>query len=831
MGPFANLYRSIFAMDTINYYSPVAVAASFAATYVYDVCTIHKSQPIHPLSKRRRSFLCLSSAIAVSFVARAMEHAKNSSVANESSFVHNLSQTLLWITLCLAISSSTSLPSLPYLTTWLLSSLVEIIICATTYMLTAGGHTLPITDAQLGFQIATSILTFVLFILGLFTLQVGAKIELTEETQSLLGVGTESRSYSSEASHSDDEQAADNKSNDEDADEKELKAIRDKKLQERGGWAPYLATFSIFLPFIIPTKQLKLQLYVLTILVVTLLRRALNVLRPYQLGAIIDNLQRGQGIPWVNVSLWIAYTLLSSPNCGIGAINDFLQARLTAWSRQEIHLAAFDKVMSLSMSFHDSKESGEIIKAIEQAGSLSSLFRLLIADILPGTLDIVIAMWYIYHLLDIYATHIVIAVVIAFVFTTIHTSKLAAKALRNNTAAERDESKLVYETIGNWSIVSYFNRRQHETTRLGKVLREVSKTQVRINDFFTLMFGAHELCEQIGRFAVSLLAMYRISLGTLSVGSFVALESYWDTITQPLYNLEYSYREISSDMISAERLMQLFGTEVTVKEKPNAYKFDADKGEIEFQNVKFAYEGRDETITNLNFKAQEGQTIAIVGETGSGKSTMFKLLMRFYDIQSGKITIDGQDIADATISSLRDIFGFVPQDSVLFNTTIFDNVKYGRLDATNEEVYEACKAACIHDKIMSFPAGYQSKVGERGVKMSGGERQRIAIARVLLRSPRIVLLDEATSAMDSQTESKIQTALRRLIKGRTALVIAHRLSTIVEADMILVLDGGKVIERGTHHELVEAGGRYLELWAKQSAQGSDPEKSAEESES
>lgn len=816
-------------MDILNYSTPVAVAASFAVTYVYDVCTVHKSQPVRILSKRRIPFLCLSSAITISFVARAIEYARNSSAASESSFVHTLSQTLLWITLCLAISSSASLPSLPYLTTWLLTFLVEVVICGTTYMRLEDQHMRPTTDVQLGLQIITSILALTLFCLGLFTIQRCIRIELTEETQSLLRAGAEPRSYSSDASHSDDETTVDNESSSEDADEKELKAIRDKKLQEAGGWAPYLATFSIFLPFIIPMKQLRLQLCVLIILIVTLLRRALNVLRPVQLGAIIDNLQRGQGIPWINVSLWILYTLLSSPNCGIGAINDFLQARLTAWSRQQIHLAAFDKVMSLSMSFHDSKESGEIIKAIEQAGSLSSLFRLLITDILPGTLDIVIAMWYIYHLLDIYATHIVIVVVIAFVFTTVHTSKLAAEALRNNTAAERDESKLIYETICNWSIVSYFNRRQHETTRLGKVLCEVSKTQVRINDFFTLMFGAHELCEQVGRFAVSLLAMYRISLGTLSVGSFVALESYWDTITMPLYSLEYSYREISSDMISAERLMQLFETEVTVKEKSNAYRFDADKGEIEFQDVKFAYEGRDKTITDLNFKAQAGQTIAIVGETGSGKSTMFKLLMRFYDIQSGRITIDGQNIADATISSLRDIFGFVPQDSVLFNTTILDNVKYGRLDATNEEVYEACRAACIHDKIMSFPAGYQSKVGERGVKMSGGERQRIAIARVLLRNPQIVLLDEATSAMDSQTESKIQTALRRLINGRTALVIAHRLSTIVEADMILVLDGGKVIERGTHNELVKAGGRYLELWAKQSAQGSDPEMSAEES--
>ena len=251
--------------------------------------------------------------------------------------------------------------------------------------------------------------------------------------------------------------------------------------------------------------------------------------------------------------------------------------------------------------------------------------------------------------------------------------------------------------------------------------------------------------------------------------------------------------------------------------------------QVEHLSYDVLEEGKQsEILSDVSFTVKPGQTAAFVGETGSGKSTLLKLVMRFYDISSGKITIDGQDISDVTIESLRRVFGIVPQDSVLFNTTILENVRYGRLDATDEDVHEACRAACIHDKIMTFPKGYASRCGERGIKLSGGERQRIAIARVILKQPRIILLDEATSAMDSQIESKIQSALGTLMKGRTAFVIAHRLSTIVDADVIFVMDAGRIVESGTHDELLRQKGRYYLLWTKQSSSKSEREKNGQE---
>lgn len=292
---------------------------------------------------------------------------------------------------------------------------------------------------------------------------------------------------------------------------------------------------------------------------------------------------------------------------------------------------------------------------------------------------------------------------------------------------------------------------------------------------------------------------------------------------QPLSSLAYSWRRISSTLVDAERLLQLIQSKPSVENRAEASTLEVSAGRVEFKDVDFSYDSRKQTIQGLNFVAEPGQTIAFVGETGGGKSTTLKLLFRFYDVTSGSICIDGQDIRDVTLDSLREVIGIVPQDPALFNQTVMENVRYARLDAKNDEIIEACKAAAVHDKIMSFPDGYKSKVGERGVKLSGGELQRIAIARIFLKNPQIVLLDEATSAVDSSIESQIQAAFKKLSKGRTTFVIAHRLSTIMEADTIIVIDQGKILEKGTHDELLQNhAGKYSELWSKQTAgKGSD----------
>jgi ABC-type multidrug transport system fused ATPase/permease subunit len=319
----------------------------------------------------------------------------------------------------------------------------------------------------------------------------------------------------------------------------------------------------------------------------------------------------------------------------------------------------------------------------------------------------------------------------------------------------------------------------------------------------------------LGRLAATFLAAYRVSQGSATLGDFVTLTTYWRNVEGPVIRVSWSIRRVTSMLTDSERLLQLFQTTATIVDAPNAVELSIKDGEVEFDGVDFAYNARRATLSDVSFKAKSGQTVALVGETGGGKSTIMKLLYRYYDVQGGAIRIDGQDIRGVTLDSLRDSFGMVPQDPSLFNISIMENVRYARLDATDEEVKDACRAAAIHDKIETFPDKYESTVGERGVKLSGGELQRIAIARAILRQPKIVLLDEATSMIDAETEALIQEALKRLRQSRTTFIIAHRLSTIQHADLILVVHDGKVVERGTHDELFRMKGKYVALWSKQ----------------
>ncbi|RMZ91582.1 hypothetical protein DV736_g1176, partial [Chaetothyriales sp. CBS 134916] len=550
---------------------------------------------------------------------------------------------------------------------------------------------------------------------------------------------------------------------DEDSDTEEFLV---KKIQQRiekdGGWISYAREYLIFWPYIWPSRNVRLQTFFWLLVIITLAERAFNVLHPRQFGIVVDKLYsaaNGGAVPWREILLWIFYELLASESSGLPALNELLENRISNWSHLQLSVAAFDQVMSLPMSFHDSKDSGEIIKAVEQASSLNSLLRTLLLDTVPFLLDMVIACWYVTVLLDAYATLIVIAVGIAFCFVTYHIGIIMKHARRASTIYERAESRILYEKVSNWATVSYFNRRTYEQRNLADTVSKSAKAKQWDNDVSIYMFGAQELCEIVGRLMLTLLAAYRIVMGTISVGNFVALESYWTDITTPLWMLAHSYRQLSSDLVDAERLLELFKRKSPIEDGPHTMPANS-PGKIEFSNVVFGYHLHQSVIEDISFTANSGQIVAIVGETGSGKSTLMKLLMRFYDVSAGSIKIDGYDIRNVTLYSLRETFGFVPQTTVLFNMSILDNVRYGKLDATEEEVHEACQAAALHDKILTFPSGYHTKVGERGVKLSGGEMQRIAIARVILKDPQIVLLDEVTSALDTGTEAKIQEALR-----------------------------------------------------------------------
>ena len=366
-----------------------------------------------------------------------------------------------------------------------------------------------------------------------------------------------------------------------------------------------------------------------------------------------------------------------------------------------------------------------------------------------------------------------------------------------------------------YETVKYFNAEQYEFQRYRSAVQDYQTAEYKVLISLNVLNVSQNVIFMLGLLVTCFIAAYQVSTGQRKVGKFVELLTYMAQLQSPLNYFGTFYRSIQSAMINSERMLELFKERPSVVDAPDAEELPSCQGEIRFNDVQFAYDPRKPALDGLNFRCAPGTTTALVGESGGGKSTVFRLLFRFYNLNHGSIQIDGHDVNGITVDSLRRHIGVVPQDTVLFNETIMYNLKYANPSASDAQVYEACRAASIHEKILSFPDGYNARVGERGLKLSGGEKQRVAIARTILKDPRIILLDEATAALDSETEHHIQTALDRLSHGRTTLVIAHRLSTITTADQILVLHAGRVAEHGTHEELLALNQRYASMWRKQ----------------
>ena len=366
-----------------------------------------------------------------------------------------------------------------------------------------------------------------------------------------------------------------------------------------------------------------------------------------------------------------------------------------------------------------------------------------------------------------------------------------------------------------YETVKYFNAEPYEFNRYRSAVQTMQKAEYHVNVSLNIMNISQNTVFTLGLLITCFLAAYQVSVGQCKVGDFTTLVFYMSQLQAPLNFFGTFYRSIQKAMIDSERMLELFKEQPTVVDNEDAKPLPTCQGNIRFNDVEFSYDSRRLALRGVTFECQPGTTTALVGESGGGKSTMFRLLYRFYNTQGGSLQVDGHDVRDITMDSLRRHMGVVPQDTVLFNESIMYNLKYARPEATDEEVFAACRAASIHERIVSFPDGYNARVGERGLKLSGGEKQRVAIARTILKDPRIILLDEATAALDGETEQHIQDALEQLCQDRTTLVIAHRLSTITHADQIIVLYSGKVAERGTHQELLDLKGRYASMWRKQ----------------
>ncbi|EUC27158.1 hypothetical protein COCCADRAFT_31288 [Bipolaris zeicola 26-R-13] len=801
----------------INIQAPV-VGFYYLGACSFGLCVLQKTQMVS--QKRRISIVAFMVTILLAYITEALYYLSRSIADSEYAApqffaIRCLGSMLVWSPLSCTLWASKSLRWHAYFGVFVVQFAFE----ATTCFITISTVPEPFSEKYPPLIInCVRALVSLLLLLDAFVVLVTkqTKVSTDSERQSLLNKSTNSShmDYSAipfDGDSSDDEDALP------DEDDKDLKAQQAKRLEEEGGWFGYLKGFAVFLPYLFPKDDWKVMACLGIRLVHVLLERALNLLTPRQLGIITTELQKAYDtksgvIPWKDIGLWVLYSWINS-YAGLGVIDGMANLVISNSAYRGVTLLAYEHVLGLSMDFHTSKDSGEVLKAVEQASSLNTLIETLLFNVAPILLDLFVAMYYVTHLFDAYMAFIVLYMGTAYIAIGFYFTTLSQPKRRHYVEKQRSESSTVNETIRNWQTVAYFNRFAHECKRHAENINDTISAQYQYYSRSMGQHAAQNLLTTLGLSGACVFGMTQIVTGRKPIGNLVTLIMYWHTMTSPLYALSYSFRQTTSSLIDAERLLQLLNTKPTVADQEGAKEIVVVKGEVEFKDVHFHYDERKPTIKNVNFKASGGQTIAFVGETGGGKSTMLKLLFRFYDITSGSIIIDGQDLLSVTQDSLRDALGVVPQDPDLFNQSIRQNIRYSKLDATDAEIEDACRAAAIHDDIVSFPDGYNSKVGERGVRLSGGQLQRIAIARVLLKNPKIVLLDEATSAIDSSTEAHIQEALRKLTQGRTTFVIAHRLSTIVNADQILVMNKGEIVERGTHQELLRnAGGEYTKLW-------------------
>ena len=581
-------------------------------------------------------------------------------------------------------------------------------------------------------------------------------------------------------------------------------------------WWDYIRGYSLFFPYLWPSKDRGLQLMVMICFLIIIIQRGINVLVPYQVGVIIEDLEKGPiHVPWGAIALYILYRLLQGGNGLLNAIRSTLWIPVSQYSYRELSIASFEHVHGLSLDFHLGKKTGEVLSALGKGNSINTFLEQVTFQVIPMLIDLCVAIGYFLIEFDVYYALVVTIITFWYIYLTIRMAQWRAEIRRQMVNADRDTDAVKNDSMVSYETVKYFNAENYEFNRYRGAVNKFQRAEYKVLYSLNLMNVTQNLCFMLGLMITCFIAAHQVTTGEINVGKFVSMLTYMAQLQAPLNYFGTFYRVIQSAMINSERMLELFKEKPTVVDQPGARLLPSCEGDIMFNDVKFAYDSRKHALQGLNFHCAPGTTTAFVGESGGGKSTVFRLLFRFYDIESGSILVDGHDVQDITIDSLRRHIGVVPQDTVLFNESLMYNLKYANPEATDEQVHEACKAASIHDRIMTFPDGYDTKVGERGLRLSGGEKQRVAIARTILKGPRIIMLDEATAALDTETEQHIQEALDTLGQGRTMLVIAHRLSTITRADQILVLHQGQVVESGTHDELLTRKGRYATMWRKQ----------------
>jgi len=589
------------------------------------------------------------------------------------------------------------------------------------------------------------------------------------------------------------------------------------------GHADHWTVLRGLLPYVWPKGRPDLRLRVVLAFAVLVLAKVVTIAVPIffkeatdLLASSTPGLSLEQGVGLVAGALIVAYGASRVLMLVLNQIRDVFFTRVGQHAVRELNNRTFQHLHRLSLRFHLERRTGGLSRVIERATrAIELIIRMGILNVVPTALELLLICGVLLYYFDIIYVLIILVTVAAYMWFTFAASEWRIAIRREMNDSDTEANTKAIDSLLNFETVKYFGNEELESRRFDASMARYENAAVRTYYSLGVLNSGQSLIFSLGMTAVMLLTARGILAGENTVGDLVLVNTILIQLYMPLNFMGMVYREIKQGLVDLENMFSLLNEHPEIVDKPGAKPLKVDRGTIRFENVYFSYEPDRPILKDVSFEVPAGHMVAIVGPSGAGKSTIGRILFRFYDISAGQVTIDGQDIRDVTQKSLRAAIGVVPQDTVLFNDTIFYNIKYGRPDATDEEVYEAARLAQIDDFIRQLPQGYRTMVGERGLKLSGGEKQRVAIARTILKQPPILLLDEATSALDSHTEKEIQEALDRVSRNRTTLVIAHRLSTIVHADNILVLDKGRLVEQGTHAQLLAKGGLYASMWNRQ----------------
>jgi ATP-binding cassette, subfamily B, heavy metal transporter len=586
-----------------------------------------------------------------------------------------------------------------------------------------------------------------------------------------------------------------------------------RRLKGGGQWA----AVRTLLPLLWPKGETAMRARVVAAIVCLLLAKAANILVPMLFKLLVDALSPKAPVAIaLPLGLLLAYGLARVMTQVFSELRDGIFARVAQRAIRKVALQTFRHLHALSLRFHLDRQTGGLSRVIERgAKGIEFLLTFLLFNVLPTLLEIALVCGILWRLYDWRYAAVTFVTIGGYIWFTFALTEWRIKYRRLMNDADQEANTKAIDSLLNYETVKYFGNEEHEARRYDVALRQYETAAVRTRVSLSWLNIGQNFIIAAGVTLLMSMSALAVVAHKATVGDFVLVNAYLIQLYLPLNFLGTVYREIRQALIDMEAMFDLLGVDIEVADGPGAPDLAVTGGRIEFRHVAFGYDPRRPILKDLSFIVEPGKTLAIVGPSGAGKSTVSRLLFRFYDPTGGEILIDGQNIAEVTQASLRAALGVVPQDTVLFNDSLEYNIAYGRPAASEAEVREAARMARLSDLVMRLPDGFATRVGERGLKLSGGEKQRVAIARAILKNPAIMLFDEATSALDSHTEREIQASLAEVSQDRTTLVIAHRLSTVIDADEILVLDEGRAVERGRHGELLARGGRYAAMWARQ----------------